>query len=141
MIERTEANRSAERPLITVVMAVYREPAQMARCALRSVLDQTWSPFEIIIVNDSGLPRAEISDLAELDRRIRVIDHPENRGGAAAYNTGIDAARGELIAFIDADDVWYPNKLETQLDVDGDRTGCFFASNCMLVWKGGAAAV
>ncbi|MFD2032286.1 glycosyltransferase family 2 protein [Ancylobacter dichloromethanicus] len=51
----------------------------------------------------------------------------KNSGGSAARNTGIDAACGELIAFIDADDVWYPAKLETQLDVEGDRSGCFFS--------------
>ncbi|GLK74398.1 hypothetical protein GCM10017643_45160 [Ancylobacter dichloromethanicus] len=119
-----------------MVVTVYREPVQIVRASLQSVLDQTWPAFEILIVNDSGDRRAEISALAELHETIRVIDHSKNSGGSAARNTGIDAACGELIAFIDADDVWYPAKLETQLDVEGDRSGCFFASNCMLVWNG-----
>lgn len=125
------------RPFVTVVMTVYREPVQIIRASLQSVLDQTWPAFEIILVNDSGAGRPEISALAQLGGNISIIDHSRNSGGSVARNTGIDAAQGTLIAFIDADDLWYPTKLETQLDVDADHHGSFFASNCMLVRKGG----
>jgi len=84
--------------------------------AVRSVLEQTYAHLEAIVVDDGstdGTAQA-ISDLAGADPRVTLVRRP--RGGvAAARNTGLARARGELIAFLDSDDVWLSFKLELQL--------------------------
>jgi glycosyltransferase involved in cell wall biosynthesis len=79
--------------------------------AVESVLRQTCRDFELIVVDD-GSP--EPIRLSLTDGRLRIVRHDTSRGPAAARNTGIRAARGELVAFLDSDDLWFPEKLEKQ---------------------------
>jgi glycosyltransferase involved in cell wall biosynthesis len=82
---------------------------------LATVFAQTFTGFEVIIVND-GSPDTEEFERAIQPYRERIVYlKQENRGASAARNTGLRAARGELIAFLDADDLWSPNYLEEQL--------------------------
>jgi glycosyltransferase involved in cell wall biosynthesis len=94
----------------TVVIPTYQR-LELVRQAVQSVLAQTFQDFEIVVVDD-GSP--EPIQLSTPDERVRVIRHETNLGTAAARNTGIRAARGELVAFLDSDDVWLPEKLEKQ---------------------------
>ena len=94
--------------------------------AIASVFEQQFNPddIELIVVNDGSTDNsAEI--LHSFGDRIRVIDQT-NRGPAAARNTGVAAAHGEYLAFLDADDAWLPRKLATMVPIldriDG-RTG------------------
>lgn len=83
--------------------------------ALRSVLEQTHPPDEIVVVDDAS-PSGTNRSLEGLDPRVRVIRHEVNRGAGAARQTGADATTSELLAYLDADDVWQPNKLRRQLE-------------------------
>ncbi len=82
--------------------------------ALRSVFSQTHPAFEVIVVDDGSTDRTRQA-LEPFADRVRYFYQP-NRGAAQARNRGLDAAQGEWIAFLDADDVWYPEKLAVQFD-------------------------
>lgn len=105
--------------LVTVVIPHYER--EHLPESVRSALDQTHEDVEVIVVDDhSSVPATE--RLAEVeDERLRVIRHEQNQNGAAARNTGIEAASGEYVAFLDDDDTWEPEKVEEQLErIDGD---------------------
>ena len=101
-------------PLVSVIIPAY-DVAEFIGEALDSVFAQTFTDYEVIVIND-GSP-----DTAKLERAIApymsriVYLKQENRGVSAARNAGIAAARGSLIAFLDGDDVWLPNYLEVQV--------------------------
>lgn len=99
---------------ITVVLTTY-DRLEMAKAAFQSVVGQTVAPLEIIVVedaSDSGLEQW-IADLGRSDTT--YVRHDRNKGLAAARNTGIRAAQGELVAFLDDDDEWLPTRLHEQL--------------------------
>lgn len=101
-------------PLVSIVIPAYNSAALIG-ATLKSVRAQTIGDWEAIIVDDCSkddLP-AVVDGFA--DARFRLIRHAENGGASAARNTGIAAARGRFIAFLDADDLWRPDKLEKQI--------------------------
>ena len=102
---------------ISVVIPCYRCLASIDR-ALSSVAAQTLQPLEILLVDDASNDGTleHIRGLERLDEtgRIRVIPLRQNAGPAGARNRGWDLAKGEFIAFLDADDSWHPRKLELQ---------------------------
>jgi glycosyltransferase involved in cell wall biosynthesis len=101
-------------PRVTVVMAVYNA-AQFLREAVASVLAQTYRDFELIVVDDSSQD-GSLSILQSFgDPRMRIIRHHTNTGAALSRNDALAAARGELVAIMDADDVCAPNRLERQV--------------------------
>jgi glycosyltransferase involved in cell wall biosynthesis len=118
---------------VSVVVPAYNAEATLDE-TLASVRAQTHQALEIIVVDDgsSDGTRAVASRHAAADARVQVL-HQTNAGVAAARNTGWRHARSELIAFVDADDLWAPTKIEKQLaalQAGGDRTGlvyCWFA--------------
>lgn len=101
-------------PRISVVLPVYNAVSSLSTC-LDSILNQTLSAWELIIVNDGSTDETgSIADhYAALDQRIRVI-HQSNAGVAIAFQNGIDPALGSYIARMDADDVMLPRRLELQ---------------------------
>lgn len=97
---------------ISVVIPCYNRAGILGR-AIRSALAQTVAPEEIVVVDDgSGDGSADVA--RSFGERVRVIEQA-NGGAAAARNRGIEAARGEWIAFLDSDDEWHPEKLALQL--------------------------
>ncbi|MGE5467489.1 MAG: glycosyltransferase family 2 protein [Ignavibacteria bacterium] len=100
--------------LVSVVMPVYAVEAYVGD-AIRSVLAQSWPHFELIVVDD-GSPDATFSVVQSFDDpRLRPLRLPRNQGVAAARNAALERARGDIIAFIDGDDVMHPTRLERQL--------------------------
>lgn len=87
--------------------------------AIRSVLRQTWTEFELLVIDDcSRDSTAEIAErLAAEDGRITLLRNAENAGVSASRNRGVREARGEWIAFLDSDDLWREDKLERQLEL------------------------
>jgi len=106
--------------LISVIIPTYKRPFSMLKRAIDSVINQSYSNIEIIIVDDNSkedIYRKEIENKIKTlnDDRIKYIQHEYNKGGCEARNTGIRIAKGEYIAFLDDDDEWLPNKLELQI--------------------------
>lgn len=98
-------------PTVSVVLPTYNRAHLLPR-AIRSVLDQTYTDFELIVVDDGSVDDTPTVMEAFTDERIRYIRYVPNRGANAARNVGIRAARGPFIAFQDSDDDWFPEKLE-----------------------------
>lgn len=97
-------------PAIAVIMPVYNRAA-MVRRAIDSVLDQDFADFELIVVDDGSTDDTCDVVTAVPDPRVTLLRAERNQGSNAARNRGIKAARAELIAFLDSDDVYLPNKL------------------------------
>lgn len=97
-------------PKISVIMSVYNTAPYLRR-ALDSVCNQTFRDLEILCINDGSTDGSAtiLEEYAAGDTRIRLIDHGENRGVAAARNSGLDAAEGETIAVLDSDDALSKN--------------------------------
>lgn len=101
-------------PTISVVLPAFNRVASI-RAAVESVLRQSYTDFELLIVDDGSTDgtMGALSDV--LDPRIRLLSNPRNMGAGAARNTGIRHARGTWIAFQDSDDEWLPAKLDRQI--------------------------
>lgn len=113
-------------PRIVVVLPVYNGEKYLAE-AVRSVLDQTFTDFELVVVDDGSTDRTAEILARYLDPRLRVIRFPENRGIVAALNAGIRESESELIARMDADDICMPQRFERQvafLDAHPDVVLC-----------------
>ena len=108
-------------PKVSVVIPLYNTEQYIAR-TLQSALNQTYTDFEVIIVDDGSIDRGvEICQSFD-DSRIKII-HQANRGLAGARNTGIRHAQGDYIALLDSDDCWSPHKLDrhvAHLDRESD---------------------
>jgi glycosyltransferase involved in cell wall biosynthesis len=102
--------------LVSVVIPTYNR-AELVERAVHSVLSQTYPDLEVIIVDDASTDntRDRIKALQQVDRRIQYFRHDNNRGAQVARNTGIQAAKGEYMAFLDSDNEWLPRKLERQM--------------------------
>jgi glycosyltransferase involved in cell wall biosynthesis len=100
--------------MISVVIPAYNAERYLAQ-ALESVVRQTHTEIEIVVVDDGSTDRSADVARSYPDSRVRVVEQP-NGGPAAARNHGVRLARGELLAFLDADDLWEPRKLELQLE-------------------------
>jgi len=101
---------------ISVVIPVYNREKTIRYC-LDSVLNQTYSPMEIIVVDDCSTDKTVQVIKSYSDPRIRCIVLDKNSGAQAARNRGIKEAKGEWIAFQDSDDEWMPEKLEKQIKI------------------------
>ncbi|WP_445718949.1 glycosyltransferase family 2 protein [Flavobacterium sp.] len=108
--------------LISVIIPLYNKDFSISN-TLSSVLSQTYINFEIIIVNDGSTDRSLERVKQFSDSRIQLFNQ-ENKGAATARNFGIEKAKGELIAFLDADDYWFPNHLEEIVRLYNDYPNC-----------------
>ncbi|XKF14803.1 glycosyltransferase family 2 protein [Halomonas sp. BLK-85] len=104
------------KPIVSVITPLYNSELFIEK-TMQSVKHQSFQNWEMILIDDcssdSSLQLA--TELANADQRFRIISLSENSGAAVARNTGIEAALGRYIAFLDSDDVWLPNKLQKQL--------------------------
>lgn len=112
-------------PRVSVVLATYRRQDVLPR-AVESVISQTMPDWELLVVDDE--PSEETEQLVDGfgDPRIRYLRHERNRGLCAARNTGVRASDAEYVAFLDDDDVFFPDKLRRQvaaLEAAPERTG------------------
>ena len=107
---------SAGLPLVSVIMPVYNAERFLEK-AVRSVLEQTYTNIELLIVDDCSTDKSAslIRALEKQDGRIRYIEGEQNHGVAYVRNRGIQEAKGRYIALLDSDDVWVPTKIERQV--------------------------
>jgi glycosyltransferase involved in cell wall biosynthesis len=115
--------------VVSVIVPSYNASRYIGE-TLDSALGQTYSNFEIIVVDDGSKDHTQdiVDDYARRDSRIRLISQP-NSGVGSARNRGIAEASGEFLAPLDADDIWYPQKLEKQvesLERRGEEWGCAY---------------
>ena len=106
------------KPLVSVVIPLYNKESTVAN-AIDSVLAQTVADFELIVVNDGSKDKGVSIVQQYHDDRLRLIEQ-ENQGVSVARNRGIAEAKSELVAFLDADDMWYPDFLKTILSLRRD---------------------
>jgi glycosyltransferase involved in cell wall biosynthesis/radical SAM superfamily enzyme YgiQ (UPF0313 family)/Tfp pilus assembly protein PilF len=99
-------------PLVSVIVPTFNRP-DMLVATLQSILEQTYENHEIIVINDCGLDVADIVGWLNKKGNITYIRHDRNRGLAAARNSGLKLTRGKYIAYLDDDDLFYPDHLET----------------------------
>jgi len=112
MKRENDLRASGSVPSVSVIVPTYDRP-QMLKEALKSILNQSYQDFEIIVVNDGGQEIGEVLTALNRPDKIRNFRHKWNRGMAAARNTGLKAARGKYIAYLDDDDIFYRGHLET----------------------------
>lgn len=110
--------------LVSIIVPVYNTEKYLSKC-IESILAQTYSYFEIILVDDGSTDGSgNLCDYyAEKDNRFSVI-HQQNRGVSSARNRALDAAKGEWICFCDADDMLYPHALQTLIGQIDANTDC-----------------
>ncbi|HZW58563.1 MAG TPA: glycosyltransferase [Nitrososphaerales archaeon] len=103
-------------PKISVIVTNYNK-GKYIRAAIDSVLDQTFTDFEIIIVDDASTDDSlkTIKECCDRTNKIRLIIHDERRGSAAARNSGIKNSNGQIICFLDSDDIYSQDKLQKQI--------------------------
>jgi O-antigen biosynthesis protein len=99
-------------PLVSVIIPTYNRPTMLAE-AVRSVLNQTYRNFEIIVVNDSGVNVENTLIPLNRNGNIVYVKHSKNRGLAATRNTGITLSKGKYIAYLDDDDIYLPHHVES----------------------------
>ena len=101
-------------PLVSVIIPAYKN-AEFLSDAINSVLKQTYSHFELIIVNDASPDNTDEVVKTFYDPRIKYILHEKNKGLSAARNTGIRNSTGDYIALLDGDDYFHPDKLKAHV--------------------------
>mgnify|MGYP004592201191 FL=1 len=103
--------------LISIIMAAYNAENTIGQ-AITSVIQQTYTDFELIIINDCSTDRTVdvINEFIKKDTRIRLINNSKNMGVSYTRKHGLDEAKGYWIAILDSDDLWLPEKLEKQVE-------------------------
>lgn len=129
----------SEEPLVSVVLCFYNEKSFLAE-AIQSVLLQDYHHWELLLVDDGSSD--ESTDLAKTyasryPDKITYLDHPyhENRGLSASRNAGIRKCKGNYVAFLDADDVWLPGKLRSQIEIFRNNPGVTVVLESSLYWN------
>lgn len=110
--------------LISIIMAAYNAENTIGQ-AITSVIQQTYTDFELIIINDCSTDRTVdvINEFIKKDTRIRLINNSKNMGVSYTRKHGLDEAKGSWIAILDSDDLWLPEKLEKQVELQHETQG------------------
>ncbi|NOR68307.1 MAG: glycosyltransferase [Methylomarinum sp.] len=122
-----------KKPLVSIITPIYNGENYLAHSIL-SALNQTYTNFELILVNDGSTDQSKTIAKGYLkDSRIHYIEQ-KNAGVAAARNTAIKTAKGKYIAFLDQDDIWFQNKLEIQVSaIEQDNSLAFVYSKQNII--------
>lgn len=116
--------KTKREPLVSVVIPFYNRVDWLEE-AVDSVLEQTYTNYEIIVVNDGSKEEIEVF-LKKYSEKIRYI-YQENAGSGSARNNGVEHAKGEYIALLDSDDIWCKDKLELQIQYMEDNPGIMWS--------------
>jgi glycosyltransferase involved in cell wall biosynthesis len=115
-------------PLVSVIIPAFNAAKYVQDC-ITSVLQQTFSDFEILVIDDASSDQTVMLLEQMQDPRLNIISLSENGGVSAARNEGIALAKGEFITFLDADDLWSPDKLALQVQalLDNPKAGVAYS--------------
>ena len=118
--------------LVSIITPFYNNEETLEN-TVNSIKQQTYSNWELILINDASTDASfQIAKKLELgDSRIKVYGNTVNEGTAKSRNLGISHAKGAIVAFLDADDLWYAHKLEVQLKHFKDYDVCFSSYDLM----------
>src|SRR5438105_7879903 len=121
------------------VIIIFLNAESFIEEAIESVLAQAYTAWELLLVDDGSTDTSTAIALRYAEQhawKIRYLEHEEhqNRGMSASRNLGIHNARGEYIAFLDADDVWLPHKLEQQVAILEQQPGAAMVYGPVLLW-------
>lgn len=110
-------NKDYREGSVSIIMPAYNSEDFIIE-TIQSVIKQTYENWELLIIDDCSTDRTQeiIKDFAESDKRVKYHRLTENSGAATARNTAIDLAQGKYLAFLDSDDLWYPQKLDKQIN-------------------------
>lgn len=122
-----------DKPLVTGIITTYKRQPEYVERAVKSILNQSYSNIEVIIVDDSPddyIYRAKVKETCEsMGPRVRYIQHLRNMGACAARNTGLANSNGEYIGFLDDDDEWLTQKVETMLPLfENEQVGLVYCA-------------
>ena len=131
-------------PLVSAVM-IFLNAEEFIVEAIESILAQTYPDIELVLVDDGssdGSAALARSFIERFPERIRMVEHPgrENRGMSASRNLGVESSRGEYIAFLDADDVWLPEKTAQQLAIFRENASLGLVYGRTQIWHSWAPA-
>ena len=101
--------------LVSIIMPYYKKELYVSE-SVQSILNQSYTNFELILVNDDTENKNFINKISNFDQRIRLIHNDKNLGAGLSRNKAIALSKGEYIAFCDSDDLWKKKKLELQLN-------------------------
>jgi glycosyltransferase involved in cell wall biosynthesis len=148
VVARTECDpgsrpATAARPLVSVI-TIFLNSEKFIEEAVESVLGQSYDEWELLLIDDGstdGSTDAALRYVEQHPQKIRYLEHPghANRGMSASRNLGIKEAKGEYLAFLDADDVWLPRKLEEQaaiLDSQPEAAMVYGTTQYWYSWTG-----
>ena len=102
--------------LVSIIIPYYKKELYLEQ-SIRSILNQTYQNFEIILINDDPENKIFISKFSKLDHRIKLVHNENNLGAGLSRNKGLEIANGEYVAFCDSDDLWKNNKIEFQIEL------------------------
>ena len=122
-------------PLVSAIVPVFNREAMVA-AAIRSLLAQTLDDIEVVVVDDGSSDASVAVVEAISDRRIRLIRHPRNLGVPSARNSGLEAARGKYVAWLDSDDTARPERLAVQARFLDTNRGIAMIGACAAVHDG-----
>lgn len=127
--DRKTTNQSRSQ-LVSIVVPCFNVENSISK-TLKSILNQTYTNWEVIIVNDGSTDRTKEVVLSIKDNRIKYFEFPENRGRGAARQKGLEESSGDYLAMVDADDWIYDDKLEFQVDYLNNNPSVVLVSNNM----------
>ncbi|WPL14165.1 glycosyltransferase family 2 protein [Thiorhodovibrio litoralis] len=131
------------KPVVSVIVPAYNRERSID-AAVASVLSQTYQEIEVIVIDDASTDDTtwKVERIIRKDGRVRLIRLKCNQGGGSARNIGIDAAQGEIVAFLDSDDVWFPSKIEQQVScILASQNPSRVAVYCRAIkWEGSECA-
>lgn len=119
----------------SVIIPLYNKENHIEK-TLKSVLNQTFQDFEVIIVEDCSTDNSKQKAKSIISEKIRIIQHEKNKGLCASRNTGIEKANSDFLAFLDADDIWHDNYLEKIFQlIQNFPTAHLFATNYLEAYS------
>lgn len=130
--------REFETGLVSVIIPVYNSGEVIGK-TLESVFDQTYKNIEIVLVDDCSKDAgAEVIEAYACEHpEIVFFRQPSNMGAGAARNKALELASGQYAAFLDADDLWHPEKTEKQIDLLKSKSGCFSFTAIQMIDREG----
>lgn len=138
MMELRDYKQNVNKPMVSIIMPAFNV-VDFISCAIESVINQTHRDWELIICDDSSTDGTlkVLKQISDLDNRIIITTNSLKKGAPGARNSAIKLATGKYIAFLDADDFWFPSKLEKQIECIQETKAMMVHSNYYLMTEGG----